>query len=138
MAFLGVGNAGVESLLININIFIAANILKYFGSLVRKKNFTCSLLVWMSSWKQMFILGNILYCFRYINGDYTWTWDSNSSSTWGTTFNGRCPISSKFLRVDSSTQKPQIIISFNTVLTKVLSVVEYYYLGFLYLRLSHQ
>ena len=37
MAFLGVGNAGVESLLININIFIAANILKYFGSLVRKK-----------------------------------------------------------------------------------------------------
>ena len=43
MAFLGVGNAGVESLLININIFIAANILKYFGSLVRKKKFTCSL-----------------------------------------------------------------------------------------------
>ena len=37
MKFLGVGNAGVESLLININIFIAANILKYFGSLVRKK-----------------------------------------------------------------------------------------------------
>ena len=37
MQFLGVGNAGVESLLININIFIAANILKYFGSLVRKK-----------------------------------------------------------------------------------------------------
>ena len=47
MAFLGVGNAGVESLLININIFIAANILKYFGSLVRKNNFTCSLLVWV-------------------------------------------------------------------------------------------
>ena len=45
MSFLGVGNAGVESLLININIFIAANILKYFGSLVRKKNFTCSLLL---------------------------------------------------------------------------------------------
>ena len=39
MKFLGVGNAGVESLLININIFIAANILKYFGSLVRKKKF---------------------------------------------------------------------------------------------------
>ena len=45
MTFLGAGNAGVESLLININIFIAANILKYFGSLVRKNNFTCSLLV---------------------------------------------------------------------------------------------
>ena len=34
------------------------------------------------------------------------------------------------LRVDSSAEKPQIIISFLLYLYKVLSVVEYYYLGF--------
>ena len=68
MKFLGVGNAGAESLLININIFIAANIFKIFWFFSSKKIYLFTTV--FGSWKQMFILGNILYCFRYINGDY--------------------------------------------------------------------